>query len=139
MGIYAAQNKQDFLFAVKVQTSGNPLARYPSLDRQMNAGRIFLISTMMISLILLTPMKRWDFKIHLVVIDTNHDNSSKRYLEQVTYCTSDLGLTVIGMKKSISLHVVMIESYLERWSSGHTRFMENQLLTHVLVGTILSN
>lgn len=65
-GIYAAQNKQDFLFnGEEVQTSGNPLAHAILRGSTNEYGRIFLISTMMISLILLTPMKRWDFKIHL--------------------------------------------------------------------------
>lgn len=64
--IYAAQNKQTFLYhGQEVETSGNPLAHVSSVEQSTSMAIICRITTMKIYSKPLNAMKPWDLKILL--------------------------------------------------------------------------
>ena len=64
-GIYAAQNKQNFLFnGEEVETSGNPLAHVILRGSTNEYGKTCLTSTMMMFLKQLNTTSKWALKIH---------------------------------------------------------------------------
>ena len=104
-GIYAAQNKQDFLFnGEEVQTSGNPLAHVILRGSTNEYGKTCLTSTMMMFLIQLEHYEKMGLENPFIVIDTNHDNSGKRYLEQIRIVRQTL-INRDWNEKSTKLHV----------------------------------
>ncbi|HFI0601267.1 TPA: 3-deoxy-7-phosphoheptulonate synthase [Streptococcus suis] len=112
--IYAAQNKQNFIYRdAEVDTDGNPLAhailRGASAEQGINEPNYYYD-------ILLKTIKQYQnfgLKNPFIVIDTNHDNSGKNYLEQIRIVRQ----TLINRdwNDNIRKHVrgFMIESYLE--------------------------
>ncbi|NJW38014.1 3-deoxy-7-phosphoheptulonate synthase [Streptococcus suis] len=112
--IYAAQNKQNFIYRdAEVDTDGNPLAhailRGASTEQSINEPNYYYD-------ILLKTIKRYQnfgLKNPFIVIDTNHDNSGKNYLEQIRIVRQ----TLINRdwNDDIRKYVrgFMIESYLE--------------------------
>ncbi|HFR3770490.1 TPA: 3-deoxy-7-phosphoheptulonate synthase [Streptococcus suis] len=112
--IYAAQNKQNFIYRdAEVDTDGNPLAhailRGASAEQGINEPNYYYD-------ILLKTIKQYQnfgLKNPFIVIDTNHDNSGKNYLEQIRIVRQ----TLINRdwNDDIRKHVrgFMIESYLE--------------------------
>ncbi|MGV2999938.1 3-deoxy-7-phosphoheptulonate synthase [Streptococcus suis] len=112
--IYAAQNKQNFIYRdAEVDTDGNPLAhailRGASAEQGINEPNYYYH-------ILLKTIKQYQnfgLKNPFIVIDTNHDNSGKNYLEQIRIVRQ----TLINRdwNDNIRKHVrgFMIESYLE--------------------------
>ncbi|MGQ7371281.1 3-deoxy-7-phosphoheptulonate synthase [Streptococcus suis] len=112
--IYAAQNKQNFIYRdAEVDTDGNPLAhailRGASTEQGINEPNYYYD-------ILLKTIKQYQnfgLKNPFIVIDTNHDNSGKNYLEQIRIVRQ----TLINRdwNDNIRKHVrgFMIESYLE--------------------------
>ena len=82
-GIYAAQNKQTFLFhGQEVETSGNPLAHVILRENPF------------------------------ILIDTNHDNSGKQYMEQIRIVRQTLQNRDWNEKIKKTVRGFMIESYL---------------------------
>ncbi|MFH0422815.1 3-deoxy-7-phosphoheptulonate synthase [Streptococcus sp. A11] len=112
--IYAAQNKQNFIYRdAEVDTDGNPLAhailRGASTEQGINEPNYYYD-------ILLKTIKQFQnfgLKNPFIVIDTNHDNSGKNYLEQIRIVRQ----TLINRdwNNDIRKYVrgFMIESYLE--------------------------
>ncbi|MFI3151581.1 3-deoxy-7-phosphoheptulonate synthase [Streptococcus suis] len=112
--IYAAQNKQNFIYRdAEVDTDGNPLAhailRGASAEQGINEPNYYYD-------ILLKTIKQYQnfgLKNPFIVIDTNHDNSGKNYLEQIRIVRQ----TLINRdwNDNIRKYVrgFMIESYLE--------------------------
>ncbi|WP_105110851.1 3-deoxy-7-phosphoheptulonate synthase [Streptococcus suis] len=112
--IYAAQNKQNFIYRdAEVDTDGNPLAhailRGASTEQGINEPNYYYY-------ILLKTIKQYQnfgLKNPFIVIDTNHDNSGKNYLEQIRIVRQ----TLINRdwNDDIRKYVrgFMIESYLE--------------------------
>ncbi|HFI0833880.1 3-deoxy-7-phosphoheptulonate synthase [Streptococcus sp. A18] len=112
--IYAAQNKQNFIYRdAEVDTDGNPLAhailRGASTEQGINEPNYYYD-------ILLKTIKQFQnfgLKNPFIVIDTNHDNSGKNYLEQIRIVRQ----TLINRdwNDDIRKYVrgFMIESYLE--------------------------
>lgn len=112
--IYAAQNKQNFIYRdAEVDTDGNPLAhailRGASTEQGINEPNYYYD-------ILLKTIKQYQnfgLKNPFIVIDTNHDNSGKNYLEQIRIVRQ----TLINRdwNDDIRKYVrgFMIESYLE--------------------------
>ncbi|HFU1090722.1 TPA: 3-deoxy-7-phosphoheptulonate synthase [Streptococcus suis] len=112
--IYAAQNKQNFIYRdAEVDTDGNPLAhailRGASAEQGINEPNYYYD-------ILLKTIKQYQnfgLKNPFIVIDTNHDNSGKNYLEQIRIVRQ----TLINRdwNDDIRKYVrgFMIESYLE--------------------------
>lgn len=113
-GIYAAQNKQNFIYRdAEVDTDGNPLAH--AILRGANTEQGSYEPNYYYDILLKTIKQYEQFGLQnpFIVIDTNHDNSGKNYLEQIRIVRQ----TLINRdwNESIRKYVrgFMIESYLE--------------------------
>ena len=111
--IYAAQNKQTFLFhGQEVETSGNPLAHVILRGAMNEYGKNepnFYYET------LLDAIGRYEsmgLENPFIMIDTNHDNSGKQYMEQVRIVRQTLLNRAWNEKIKKTIRGFMIESYL---------------------------
>ena len=113
-GIYAAQNKQSFLFnGEEVETSGNAMAhailRGATNEYGKNVRNYYddnVLET-------IEHYEKLRLKNPFIVIDTNHDNSGKQYLEQVRIVRQTLINRDWNAKIKQYVRGFMIESYLE--------------------------
>ena len=112
-GIYAAQNKQTFLFhGQEVETSGNPLAHVILRGAVNEYGKNepnFYYET------LLNAIERYEtmgLENPFILIDTNHDNSGKQYMEQIRVVRKTLQNRDWNEKIKKTVRGFMIESYL---------------------------
>ena len=112
-GIYAAQNKQTFLFhGQEVETSGNPLAHVILRGAVNEYGKNepnFYYET------LLHAIERYEtmgLENPFILIDTNHDNSGKQYMEQIRIVRQTLQNRDWNEKIKKTVRGFMIESYL---------------------------
>ena len=112
-GIYAAQNKQTFLFhGQEVETSGNPLAHVILRGAVNEYGKNepnFYYET------LLNAIERYEtmgLENPFIIIDTNHDNSGKQYMEQIRIVRQALLNRDWNEKIKKTVRGFMIESYL---------------------------
>ena len=113
-GIYAAQNKQSFLFNnEEVETSGNPLAhailRGATNEYGKNVPNYYYDDV----LDAIALYEKHDLKNPMIVVDTNHDNSGKQYLEQIRIVRQTLINRDWNEKIKKYVRGFMIESYLE--------------------------
>ncbi|HFI0102136.1 TPA: 3-deoxy-7-phosphoheptulonate synthase [Streptococcus suis] len=113
-GIYAAQNKQNFIYRdAEVDTDGNPLAHAILRGAATEQGTYEPNYYYDILLKTIKQYEEFGLKNPFIVIDTNHDNSGKNYLEQIRIVRQ----TLINRdwNESIRKYVrgFMIESYLE--------------------------
>lgn len=112
--IYAAQNKQNFIYRdAEVDTDGNPLAhailRGASTEQGVNEPNYYydiLIKT-------IKQYERFGLANPFIVIDTNHDNSGKNYLEQIRIIRQTLINRAWNEDIRKYVRGFMIESYLE--------------------------
>lgn len=112
--IYAAQNQQNFIYRdAEVDTDGNPLAhailRGASTEQGVNEPNYYYD-------ILIKTIKQYErFKLAnpFIVIDTNHDNSGKNYLEQIRIVRQTLINRAWNEDIRKYVRGFMIESYLE--------------------------
>ena len=111
--IYAAQNKQTFLYhGQEVETSGNPLAHVILRGAMNEYGKNepnFYYET------LLNAIGRYEsmgLENPFIMIDTNHDNSGKQYMEQVRIVRQALLNRDWNEKIKKTVRGFMIESYL---------------------------
>jgi len=111
--VYAAQNKQTFLFhGQEVETSGNPLAHVilrGALNEYGKNEPNFYYET------LLDAIGRYEsmgLENPFIMIDTNHDNSGKQYMEQVRIVRQSLLNRDWNEKIKKTVRGFMIESYL---------------------------
>lgn len=112
--IYAAQNQQNFLFNyAEVETEGNPLA-HAILRGGLNEYGKNIPNYHTENL--LDAIKIYE-KMHLknpfIIIDTNHENSGKQYLEQIRIVRQILIDREWNEKIKKYVRGFMIESYLE--------------------------
>ena len=113
-GIYATQNKQNFIYRdAEVDTDGNPLAHAilrGANTRKAGNSSIYYSESHMKTI---KQYEQFGLENPFIVIDTNHDNSGKNYLEQIRIVRQ----TLINRdwNESIRKYVrgFMIESYLE--------------------------
>ena len=112
--IYAAQNKQTFLYhGQEVETSGNPLAHVILRGAVNEYGKNepnFYYET------LLNAISRYEtmgLENPFIIIDTNHDNSGKQYMEQIRIVRQTLINRDWNEKIKKYVRGFMIESYLE--------------------------
>ena len=113
-GIYAAQNKQSFLFnSEEVETSGNPLAHAILRGALSESGKYLpnyyydnLLET-------ISQYEAMGLSNPFIIIDTNHDNSGKNYLEQIRIVRQTLINRDWNEKIRQVVRGFMIESYLE--------------------------
>ncbi|QSE76965.1 3-deoxy-7-phosphoheptulonate synthase [Lactococcus taiwanensis] len=118
--IYAAQQKQDFIFArAEVETSGNSMAHAilrGGLDENGKNHPNYYTDNLVETIELYEKM---NLKNPFIVIDTNHDNSGKKFMEQIRIVRQ----TLINREwdDSIKKYVrgFMIESYLEDGRQDH--------------------
>ena len=115
--IYAAQNKQTFLYhGQEVETSGNPLAHVILRGAMNEYGKNepnFYYET------LLNAINRYEtmgLENPFIIIDTNHDNSGKQYgkqyMEQIRIVRQTLLNRDWNEKIKKAVRGFMIESYL---------------------------
>lgn len=112
--IYAAQNQQSFIYRdAEVDTDGNPLAhailRGASTEHGTNEPNYYydiLIKT-------IKQYQRFGLANPFIVIDTNHDNSGKNYLEQIRIVRQTLINRAWNEEIQKYVRGFMIESYLE--------------------------
>ena len=113
-GIYAAQNKQSFLFLGKeVETTGNPLSHAILRGALNEYGKNipnYYYDNLMDTI---AQYEKMGLENPFIIIDTNHDNSGKQYMDQIRIVRQ----TLINRdwNEKIKKHVrgFMIESYLE--------------------------
>ena len=111
--IYAAQNKQTFLYhGQEVETSGNPLAHVILRGAMNEYGKNepnFYYEA------LLNAINRYEtmgLENPFIIIDTNHDNSGKQYMEQIRIVRQALLNRDWNEKIKKTVRGFMIESYL---------------------------
>ncbi len=112
--IYAAQNQQNFIYRdAEVDTDGNPLAhailRGASTEQGVNEPNYYydiLVKTV-------KQYERFGLANPFIVIDTNHDNSGKNYLEQIRIVRQTLINRAWNEDIRKYVRGFMIESYLE--------------------------
>ena len=112
--VYAAQNKQTFLFhGQEVETSGNPLAHVILRGATNEYGKNipnFYYENMLDAI---SYYEKMGLENPFIVIDTNHDNSGKQYLEQIRIVRQTLLNRDWNEKIKRAVRGFMIESYLE--------------------------
>lgn len=113
-GIYAAQNEQNFLFNnEEVETSGNPLAhailRGAVNEHGENVPNFYYENI----LEAIAHYEKMGLKNPFIIIDTNHDNSGKQYMEQIRIIRQTLINRDWNEKIKKTVRGFMIESYLE--------------------------
>ena len=120
-GIFAAQKKQSFLFNnAEVETSGNPLAHVILRGASTENGK-YLPNYYYDNLLETIDLyQQFGLDNPFIIIDTNHDNSGKNYLEQIRIVRQ----TLINRdwNESIRNYVrgFMIESYIEDGRQDNT-------------------
>ncbi|MGV3126181.1 3-deoxy-7-phosphoheptulonate synthase [Streptococcus orisratti] len=113
-GIYAAQSSQNFLFnGEEVKTSGNPLAHAILRGAVNEYGKNipnYYYDNLLDSI---EQYEKMGLENPFVIIDTNHDNSGKNYLEQIRIVRQTLINQDWNDKIRKYVRGFMIESYLE--------------------------
>lgn len=112
--VYAAQNQQHFIYRdAEVTTDGNPLAHIILRGASSESGA-YLPNYYYDNLLhTITRYQQFELRNPFILIDTNHDNSGKNYLEQIRIVRQTL--INRAWNPSIRQYVrgFMIESYLE--------------------------
>ncbi len=113
-GIYAAQNVQNFIYQnAEVETDGNPLAhailRGATNEHGENEPNYYYDDLLKA----ISLYEKMGLQSPFIVIDTNHDNSGKNYLEQVRIVRQTLINRDWNEKIKAYVRGFMIESYLE--------------------------
>ncbi|MDY4002077.1 MAG: 3-deoxy-7-phosphoheptulonate synthase [Streptococcus orisratti] len=113
-GIYAAQSSQNFLFnGEEVKTSGNPLAHAILRGAVNEYGKNipnYYYDNLLDSI---EQYEKMGLENPFIIIDTNHDNSGKNYLEQIRIVRQTLINQDWNDKIRKYVRGFMIESYLE--------------------------
>ena len=96
----AAQNQQHFLYnGAEVKTDGNPLA-HAILRGANNENGQNIVNYHYEDLVkALDKYSAFNLENPFILVDTNHDNSGKNFMEQVRMCVKSF-LTVSGMSVS---------------------------------------
>ena len=113
-GIYAAQYKQNFIYHnAEVETDGNPLAhailRGALTEHGENVPNYYYDDLLKA----IAHYEKMGLENPFIVIDTNHDNSGKQYLEQIRIVRQTLINRDWSDKINKYVRGFMIESYLE--------------------------
>ncbi|MFC5632168.1 MULTISPECIES: 3-deoxy-7-phosphoheptulonate synthase [Streptococcus] len=113
-GIYAAQNAQNFIYHnAEVDTDGNPLAHVILRGAVNEHGENVPNYYYDILLKTIAQYEKMGLANPFIVIDTNHDNSGKQYLEQIRIVRQTLINRDWNEKIRQYVRGFMIESYLE--------------------------
>ena len=113
-GIYAAQSPQNFIYHnAEVETDGNPLAHAILRGATNEYGENEPNYYYDILLKAIGQYEKMGLKNPFIVLDTNHDNSGKNYLEQMRIVRQTLINRDWNDKINKYVRGFMIESYLE--------------------------
>ncbi|MGT2682422.1 3-deoxy-7-phosphoheptulonate synthase [Streptococcus porci] len=113
-GIYAAQAKQNFLFnGEEVNTSGNPLAHAILRGAVNEYGKNIPNYYYDNVLDTIEQYERMNLENPFIMIDTNHDNSGKKYMEQIRIVRQTLINRDWNEQIRKYVRGFMIESYIE--------------------------
>ncbi|WP_226036817.1 3-deoxy-7-phosphoheptulonate synthase [Aquibacillus saliphilus] len=113
-GIYAAQHAQNFLFNyAEVETEGNPLAHAILRGGVNEYGKNIPNYHTENLLDAIKIYEKMNLKNPFILIDTNHNNSGKQYLEQIRIVRQILINREWNEKIKKYVRGFMIESYLE--------------------------
>ncbi|EHI74395.1 putative 3-deoxy-7-phosphoheptulonate synthase [Streptococcus criceti] len=113
-GMYAAQSQQNFLYnGQEVKTTGNPLAHAILRGALNEYGKNIPNYYYDDLLATIDQYEEMGLENPFIVIDTNHDNSGKQYLEQVRIVRQTLINRDWSDKINKFVRGFMIESYLE--------------------------
>ena len=113
-GIYAAQNQQHFLYnGAEVKTDGNPLA-HAILRGANNENGQNIVNYHYEDLVkALDKYSAFNLENPFILVDTNHDNSGKNFMEQVRIVREVLLNREWDDRIADTVRGFMIESYLE--------------------------
>ena len=113
-GIYAAQNKQSFLFLGKeVETTGNPLSHAILRGAINEYGKNipnYYYDNLMDTI---AQYEKMGLENPFIIVDTNHDNSGKQHMDQIRIVRQTLINRDWNEKIKQYVRGFMIESYLE--------------------------
>lgn len=111
---YAAQNKQTFLYhGQEVETTGNPMAHVILRGALNEYGKNVPNYYYENVLDAIAGYEKMGLENPFIVIDTNHDNSGKQYMEQIRIIRQTLINREWNEKIADYVRGFMIESYLE--------------------------
>ena len=112
--VYAAQTPQNFIYQnAEVDTDGNPLAHAILRGASNEYGDYVPNYYYDILIKVIAKYKAMGLKNPFIVIDTNHDNSGKNYLEQIRIVRQTLINRAWNDDIRQLVRGFMIESYLE--------------------------
>lgn len=112
--VYAAQQKQELMYnGVEVETSSNPLAHVILRGGLTESGEVVPNYHYEDLVKVVTAYQASKLKNPFIMVDTNHDNSGKKYNDQIRIVQEVL--TSRSWNEELHQHVrgFMIESYLE--------------------------
>lgn len=112
--LHAAQRSQEFIFSgSEVKTSGNELAHVILRGALSEQGQVIPNYHYEDLLKAVKAYKADDYQNPFIIVDTNHDNSGKQYLEQIRIVKEVLINRVWNEDIKQMVRGFMIESYLE--------------------------
>lgn len=112
--VYAAQNKQTFLYhGQEVETTGNPLAHVILRGALNEYGKNIPNFYYENLLDTIERYQKMGLENPFIMIDTNHDNSGKKYMEQIRIIRQTLINRDWNPVIAAYVRGFMIESYLE--------------------------
>lgn len=113
-GIYAAQNKQEFIYnSHEVQTDGNPLAHAILRGSSNEYGQNEVNYHYEDLVKALDKYSEFGLENPFILVDTNHDNSGKNFMEQIRIVREVLLNREWDKRIADTVRGFMIESYLE--------------------------
>lgn len=113
-GIYAAQNQQHFIYSgAEVKTDGNPLAHAILRGANNEQGQNVVNYHYEDLVKALDKYEALGLQNPFILVDTNHDNSGKQYLEQIRIIREVLLNRQWDDRVARTVRGFMIESYLE--------------------------
>lgn len=112
--LHAAQRSQEFIFSgSEVKTSGNELAHVILRGALSEQGKVIPNYHYEDLLKAVKAYKADDYQNPFIIVDTNHDNSGKQYLEQIRIVKEVLINRAWNEDIKQMVRGFMIESYLE--------------------------
>ncbi|WP_171314028.1 3-deoxy-7-phosphoheptulonate synthase [Enterococcus cecorum] len=112
--LHAAQRSQEFIFSgSEVKTSGNELAHVILRGALSEQGQVIPNYHYEDLLKAVKDYKADDYQNPFIIVDTNHDNSGKQYLEQIRIVKEVLINRAWNEDIKQMVRGFMIESYLE--------------------------
>lgn len=117
--VAAAQHEQEFLFrGWEVRTSGNELAHSILRGYVDPAGNSFPNYHYEILSMVIEMYNERQLKNPAIIVDTNHANSGKKYLEQVRIAKDIVNSRKLNSEINSIVKGLMIESYIEDGCQG---------------------